>query len=84
MIGHILDVTKNMLKQQQKIPEKHPKLTKQKAYTKIAPVHRDDFYIKLPSFFLRTHHQMLGYSENKVSLMFSSLLKQVDLYRAFK
>ena len=84
MFGHILDVTKNMPKQQQEKAEKHQKLTEQKAYTKIAPVHRDDFYIKLPSFFLGTHHQMLGYSGNKVSLMFSSLLKQVDLYRAFK
>ena len=73
-----------MLEQQQEIRKKHPKLTEQKAYTKIAPVHRDEFYIKLPVFYLGTHHQMLGYSENKVSLMFSSLLKQVDLYRAFK
>ena len=47
MIGHILDVTKNRLKQQQDIPEKYPKLTEQKAQTKIAPVHKYEFYIKL-------------------------------------
>ena len=44
MIGHILDVRKNMVKQQQEIPEKQPKLTEQKAYTKFTPVHRDEFY----------------------------------------
>ena len=32
-----------MLEQQQEIQEKHPKLTEQKAYTKIEPVHRDEF-----------------------------------------
>ena len=73
-----------MLKQQQDISEKHPKLTEQKAYTKIASVHRDEFYIKLPIFYLGTHDETRGYSENKVSLIFSTLLKQVDLYRAFK
>jgi len=73
-----------MLKQQQEISEKHSKLTEQKAYTKIAPVHRDEFYIKLPRFYLGTLQQTRGYSENKVSLIFSSLLKQVDLYRAFE
>ena len=84
MFGHILDVTKNMLKQQQKKPKKHPTLTEQKANTNIAPVHRDEFYIKLPIFYLGTHDETRGYSGNKVSLIFSTLLKQVDLYRAFK
>ena len=46
-----------MLKQQQDISEKHPKLTEQKAYTKIASVHRDEFYIKLPRFYLGTLQQ---------------------------
>ena len=50
MIGHILDVRKNMVKQQQEIPENQQKLTEQKAYTKFTPVHRDEFYIKLPLF----------------------------------
>ena len=73
-----------MLKQQQDKSEKHPKLTEQKAYTKIASVHRDEFYKKLPRFYLGTLQQTRGYTENKVSLIFSSFLKQGDLYRAFK
>ena len=73
-----------MLKQQQEIPEKQPKLTEQKAHTKNAPVYGDGFNIKLPLLYLGTHHQMRGYSEKEVSLIFFSLLKQVDWYRAFK
>ena len=68
VIVHILDVTKYMPKQQEEKAEKHQKLTEQKAYTKIAPVHRDEFYIKFPLFYLGTHHRTRGYSENKVSL----------------
>ena len=55
-----LMLKKNMLRQQQEILEKHPKLPnkKQKAYTQIAPVHRDGFYTNPgihPSFTLRPH-----------------------------
>ena len=81
-----------MLKQQQEILEKHPKMPEQNTkglHTNLYLFIGMDFIqnrvnTPLLPWDPTRNHQTWGYSENKVSLIFTSLLKQVDLYRAFK
>ena len=65
MFGHTLDVTKNMPKQQQEILVKHKNLTEQKVYTILAPVHRDEFYLKKPFFTLEPTTEREGIQKTR-------------------